>query len=91
MLVRGLPNLEGNKLRGFVLVGEVGIALGAGWVPPVLRVGDSERATAAGDADLTMFAGDAGRASRETDGLEGLCRPVNRLTVEIGTAAGVET
>lgn len=69
--MRGLPSLEGRRLRGLALVGDVGIALGAGWLLPVERVGDSERVGTAGEADLTTFAGDAGRASRETDGLEG--------------------
>lgn len=71
---RSRPSREGNILRGLAFPGEVGIDVVTGF--PAGRRGDSDRACeGTGEAVLSAFAGDAGRAIREAaviDGLAGL-------------------
>jgi hypothetical protein len=72
MLGRGRPSRDGNILRGLAFPGEVATGIVPG-LEPVGQRGDSGRTCeGTGDAVLSVFAGDAGRATREVDAIDGL-------------------
>ena len=72
MLGRGRPSRDGNILRGLAFPGEVATDVVAE-LDPAERRGDSGRTCeGTGEAVLSVFAGDAGRAIREVAAIDGL-------------------
>ena len=72
MLGRGRPSRDGNMLRGLVFPGEVATDVVVG-LNPAWRRGDSGLVCeGTGEAVLSVFAGDTGRAIREVAVMEGL-------------------
>lgn len=87
MLGRGRPSREGNMLRGLAFPGEVVTDVMAGLDPPRRRGVSGRACEGTGEAVLSAFAGDAGRAIREAaviDGLAGLGALAVRRTTPLG-------